>query len=332
MKHKCISVDSPYEWNEELKGIKHSLAHTRDNCYAMKLTTGYNTYLYSYENDEIKIVCPVSEREYKGYTDIVTPYGFSGFAGNYDCQEFSDHWKEFVKEKKYVCGYISMNPLFENKTYFRKEDEYISTNLYFINLDLSLTELFENLDANRKKQLRDYRSIESKFVYDRKILSEFFIENYYDFLKRIKASAANYFSRETLEYFCSLENVFMVGTGRDKKIEAVYIFGHTQHAVDCLFNIAIPEGREYSPYLLWCGVKYFKKKKIPVMNLGGGIKKDDNVALSKERFGAYKLPFVNLKQVYDKEVYNKLCSEIGSDSDDLSGYFPGYRKLVVNIY
>ena len=324
--HRCIPLNADSEWNNALKGIKHSFAHTRENCYAMSLTTGFETFLYCFENENVKIICPVAERKYNGYTDIVTPYGFSGFTGNADCHEFTVYWNEFVREKKYVCGYISMNPLLQNDTYFKNEDSYKSTNLFFIDLNLSLTELYENLDSNRKKQIKDYKSAESKFIYDRKILTEFFLNNYYDFLKRINASAANYFSRATLEYICGLENVFMAGAGTADKIEAVYIFGYTNDIGDCLFNVATPEGREYSPLLLWCGLKFFKKKKIPVMNLGGGIKEDDSVALSKERFGAYKLPFMNLKQVYDKDVYDKLCREKGIDAADMSGYFPGYRK------
>ena len=331
IKHRCISTNSKDEWEEAVNGIRHSFSHTRESCMAMKLTTGCNTYLYCYENDDTKIICPVSERVYKEYTDIVTPYGFSGYAGNNDCSEFKDHWSEFVKGKNYVSGYISLNPLFQNDSYFKKEDSYRSTNLYFIDLKLSLTDLFDNLDENRKRLIKNYRKAEAGFIYDRKILTEFFLYNYYDFLKRINASRANYFSKETLEYICSLENVFMVGAGSPDKIEAVYIFGYTDYAGDCLFNVATPEGRGYSPLLLWCGLKFFKKKKIPVMNLGGGIKEDDSVALSKERFGAFKLPFLNLKQIYDKTVYEKLCNETGADANDLKGYFPAYRSSELRI-
>ena len=55
IKSRCISLESPSEWKEALKGINHSFAHTWENCYAMNLTTGYNTYLYCFEKDEIKI-------------------------------------------------------------------------------------------------------------------------------------------------------------------------------------------------------------------------------------------------------------------------------------
>jgi len=326
VKHRCISLESPSEWKEALKGIKHSFAHTWESCYAMNLTTGYSTYLYCFEKGNVKILCPVAEREYNGYKDIVTPYGFSGFVGNEDYSDFKNYWKEFVEEKNYVCGYISLNPVLQNGSYFSNEDSFSSASLYFIDLKLSLTELFENLDANRRRQLKNYRKIEASFVYDKKILKDFFIDNYYDFLKRINASSENYFSKETLEYICSLENVFMVGVGKNNKTEAVYIFGYTEYVGDCLFNIATIEGREYSPHLLWCGLKFLRSKKIPVMSLGGGSETNDSIDKSKQRFGSYGLPFVNLKQVYNSNVYEKLCNEKGVDSFDRSGYFPVYRK------
>jgi hypothetical protein len=324
-KHYCIPLESSDEWKDALKDIKHSYYHTRENSYAMSLTTGYKTFLYLFENDGIKITCPLSERHYNGRTDIVTPYGFSGFAGNKNYPDFKNYWNEFVKEKKYVCGYISLNPLTENATYYEQEDSFKSTQLYFMNLKLSLTELFENLDTNRRKQIVNFKKAESEFIYDTEEIRRFLTENYIDFLKRINASKANYFTRETLEYICSLENVYMVGAGSHGKTEAVYIFAYTEFEGTCLFNVALPEGRIYSPLLLWSGLKFFRRRKIPVMNLGGGLKEDDNVAMSKERFGAYKLPLINLKQIYDPAVYHMLCSEKGKESVNRQGYFPAYR-------
>ncbi|MEO8399065.1 MAG: hypothetical protein ABI550_04520, partial [Ignavibacteriaceae bacterium] len=184
-----------------------------------------------------------------------------------------------------------------------------------------------NLDSNRKKQLKHFRKIESSFIYDRKILTEFLLNTYYNFLNKVNASTVNYFNKETLKYICSLENIFMVGAGGANNPEAVYIFSYTPYIADCLINVAVPEGREYSTLLFWGGLKYFRSKKIPLINLGGGVKLHDKIALSKERFGGYKLPFKSLKQIYDLNAYNKLCIEKGVDPDDLSGYFPPYRKV-----
>ncbi|MBS1516786.1 MAG: hypothetical protein JSS91_01725 [Bacteroidetes bacterium] len=323
--YRLIPADSA-EWDLLLKDIPHSFAHTRDNCFAMSLTTGFKTFLFVFEKDNVRIVCPLSERSFRGYTDIVTPYGFSGFTGNGVHPDFLSSWNEFTKQNNYICGYISLNPLFESPDYYKESDTFTNTNLYFIDLRLSLTELFENLDSNRKRIIRNFRKEEAGFTYDRNTLTEFFVNNYYDFLKRINASEANYFKRETLELICSLENIFMAGAVENERIVAVYIFAHTEYSADCLFNVAVPEGRKYTPTLFWAGLKYFRSRKIPALNLGGGLKEDDNVALSKERFGGYKLPFRNLKQIYRREIYDSLCSDLNIDNEDLKGYFPAYRK------
>ena len=315
-------IEERDQWNKLLKGTRHSYYHTWEHCYAMYLTTNYPTFLYCYEKENVKIICPVSERIFGDYVDIVTPYGFSGFSGDIDCTEFPDHWQEYAKNHDYVCGYISLNPIFSKKSYYNQRDASIRTDLYFLDLTQSLTQLYDNLDSNRKRQIKDYRSAESKFVYDKDILTEFFIDNYYSFLDRINASEANYFSETTLRFICSLENVFMVGARDSGKITAVYIFAYTQNCGECLFNVALPEGRHHSPTLLWCGLKFFRSKKIPMMNLGGGSNIDDSIALSKQRFGAVAYPFVNLRQIYDQKVYDLLSKKFPGKE----GYFPSYRS------
>lgn len=324
--HRCIPLDFQDEWKDALKDLKHSFFHTWENCLAMSLTTGYKTYLYLFEYDGIKIACPLSEREYSGYTDIVTPYGFSGFTGNKEYPDFIRYWKEFVREKNYVCGYLCLNSYTSDETYYNSGDAFISTNLYFIDLRKSLTDIFENLDSNRRKQLRDFKKAEASFIYDRKLLTDFLLNNFNEYLKRINASKANFFSDETLRALCSFENVFVTGAGDGGKIDAVYLFGYTEHTGDCLLNVANENGRKYSSLLFWRGLKFFKSKKINLMNLGGGNKTDDSVALSKERFGAYKLPLVNLKQIYDEDTYKKLCAEKNIIQTERDGYFPAYRK------
>jgi hypothetical protein len=290
----------------------------------MHLTTGFTTYLYCCEADNVRIVCPIAEREFEGHVDIVTPYGFSGFVGNGHCPEFPFHWKQFVEERGYVCSYIALNPIFATDAYFNSKEIYQSNTLYFLDLTRRIEELLSNLDRNRKRELKHFDK--TAFVLDRDALVNFFLETYPEFLQRVQASPAAYFTRETLTSLCSLDNVVIVGAGTADKIEAVYIFGHTRYAGDCLFNVAVPEGRHHATSLLWWGVNYLKSKQIPVLNLGGGTRENDSIAQSKERFGPIKLPFRALKQVYDQEIYEELCRRRGADPADRTGYFPAYRS------
>ena len=122
MRHKCIPIEAPGPWNDALCGIPHAFAHTWESCYAMRLTTGYPTYLYCFENASVRIVCPIAERRSDEGIDIVTPYGFSGFAGTADCTDFPRYWREFVRERGYIAGYISLNPALENRSYYDREE------------------------------------------------------------------------------------------------------------------------------------------------------------------------------------------------------------------
>jgi hypothetical protein len=323
-RQKCIPLDSPAEWKEALVGIRHAFSHTWENCYAMQLTTGFRTYLYSFEMGSVRIVCPIAEREFDGYIDIVTPYGFSGFVGNHDCPQFPYHWRQFVQERGYICGYIALNPIFETSTYFDLNEAYRSNILYFLDLTFGIDKLFANLDRNRKRELKDFEKI--PFVLDRNALINFFLEAYPHFLRRVQASPATYFTTETLTSLFSLNNVTIVGAGTPHRIEAVYVFACTPYAGDCLFNVARPEGRHHATKLLWWGVNYLKSKGVPMLNLGGGVRENDSVAQSKERFGPIKLPFRALKQVYNHGIYEKLCRQRDVDAGERAGYFPGYRS------
>ena len=324
---KCISLGSPTEWKDALKGIKHAFAHSWENSHAMRLTTGFNTYLYCFESNHVRIVCPIAEREFEGHVDIVTPYGFSGFVGNGNCSDFSRYWREFISKRGYVCGYIGLNPIFENKTYFGGNELYSYNSIYALDLGLSHNELFSKLSENRKRQLKEWKKISGNLVVEKYALIEFFLEHYVEFFREKKAATAYAFSAATLESLFALANVVMVGAGSAERVEAATVFTYTPYVADFLFNIALPQGRHHSAALIWYGVNYFKSIGIPILNLGGGVRANDSLAEFKQRFGGKKFTLSCLKQIYDAAMYAALCAEMGADPADRTGYFPAYRSL-----
>jgi hypothetical protein len=292
----------------------------------MQQTTGFTTYLYCFETDNVRIVCPIAEREFEGYIDIVTPYGFSGFVGNGDCADFPRYWREFVRERWYVCGYVGLNPMFENKTYFDTNEQYSYNNIYVLDLTLSQDKLFSNLSTNRRRQLKEWERTSASLVLERRVLTDFFLANYVEFFRRKEAAPVYSFSATTLESLFALDNVMMVGAGPPERVEAATVFVYTPYVADFLFNISLPKGRHHSAALIWYGVNYFKSIGIPKLNLGGGVRADDSLAEFKQRFGGNKLPLSCLKQIYDQAAYTALCDRVGVNSTDRTGYFPAYRS------
>jgi hypothetical protein len=328
-KHKCIALDSPAEWKKALEGIRHAFAHTWENCHTMRLSTGFNTYLYCLETENMRVVCPIAEREFGGRVDIVTPYGFSGFVGTGDCADFPRYWREFVRERGYVCGYIGLNPIFENTTYFDPDELYAYNNIYILDLTLSREELFSKLDRNRKRQLKEWETISADLLLEKHALKDFCLANYSEFFRQKGATSAYAFSSATFESLFMLDSVLVVGAGSVEKIEAAIVFTYTRYAADALFNISLPEGRRHSAALHWYGVDYFKAMGVPILNLGGGVRANDRLAEFKERFGGKKLALSCLKQVYDAATYADLCVRVGADPTDRTGYFPPYRSTGV---
>jgi len=320
IKQDCIPLESPSGWKEALKGIKHSFGQTWENCYAMHLTTGFKTYLYCFESENIRIVCPFAEREFDGYIDILKPFGFSGFVANGDCPEFSHYWKEFVRQKGYICGYLGLDPIFNYGTHFDPDEVFQYDTIHVLDLTPGLDELWANLSTNRKRQLRDWDNIRPNLAIEKSTLTDFFLANYADFFRRKDAARFYFFSRDTLSFLFSLDNVLIVGAPNSEKVEAVSVFTYTAHVGEYLFNVSLPEGRHHSAALLWYGVNYLKSLQIPLLNMGGSS------AEFKRRFGAKELPLRCLKQVYEPEIYDKLCRRANADPKDMTGYFPAYRK------
>lgn len=324
--HDCIYLNNPLKWTEVLRNIKHSFFHTWDSCYAMHLTTGFKTYLYHFETESAQILCPIHERELNGYIDITTPYGFGGFVGNGYCHNFSHFWQEFVKSKNYICGYIGLNPIFDDYTYFQQYEYLFSNQTYCIDLGSDSEVIFSRLSQNRKRQIKEWEKNLSVVKLEKELLVNFFLNIYPEFMKTRNASKVYSFSQETLSFLLSLENIFMVGAGTGSEVEAVSLFAYTPYVGDFLFNVSLPEGKNYSTGLIWQAIKYLKSLQIPLLNLGGGVRENDNLAQFKERFGANKLPLGCLKQVYQPEIYEELCKGANANPNDMTGYFPAYRK------
>lgn len=323
----CIALDHPEAWKRALTGIPHSFGHTWENCYAMSLTSGHRTYLYCLEHEETRIVCPLAEREYNGALDIVKPFGFSGFVGHGNWEEFQHHWKQFTRERGYVCSYLGINPVFDHGASFNPAELFQYDTVHLLDLTLDDAELWRNLSTNRKRQLRDWQQVSGNLVFQQEQLVDFFLAHHREFFSRKGADQCYHFSDETLSFLFDLDNVVLVGIGGSRGIEAVSVFAYTADLGEYLFNVSLPEGRDHSVPLIWFGVNHLKRLGIPLLNLGGGR---GGVGESKRRYGGRELPLRCIKQVYDQHRYRLLCQKAGVDPDTASGYFPAYRKALLH--
>jgi len=323
VKQSLIPLNERKAWLAALEHVPYAFGHTWESCYAMSLTTGYDTYLYHLEDNGVHIICPISHRAYKGNIDVFTPYGFSGFISNSEYPAFDDIWNKFAQSQQYVCGYFTLNSIL-TKSNFPIEDATSENLLYVLDLTLSINQLYSNMSTNRKRQVKKHKDILDFLSMEKSILKPFFITKFHDFFKDREAGLFSGLALETLEYLIDLENVKLIGIVKDGKVEAVSVFAYTPYVAEYLFNISISEGRSHTVPLLWEGIRVLKESGTTFLNLGGGLKKGDSLSEFKERFGAEIYPLTVLKQVYNRKIFNELCEEAGVTVQER--YFPPYRK------
>jgi hypothetical protein len=292
----------------------------------MYLTTGFPTYLYTIDIGDVRIVCPIAERTFAGYSDIVTPYGFSGFVGTGPCPAFPGAWNDFVKQKGYVCGYIGLSPIFQDVSYLPASDAYRHNDIYLLDLSLPQSQLYANMSPTRRYDLRHWQDDISRLTLVKSAGREFFLSNYHSFMQSRNASRAYEFSEATLSFLLDLPSVFIVAVRIAGSVEAVSVFSYTQDVGDYLFNVSLPEGRQFSALLIWHGANHLKSLGVPLLNLGGGVRADDGVSAFKRRFGGRRIPMQALKQIYRPQVYEELCRQANAAPHDNTGYFPAYRR------
>jgi hypothetical protein len=320
-RHELIPLEDGERWTAALAEVPHGPAHSLGFCRAVQLTSRAPTYLYRYQSRSGRVVCALSEREHAGEVDVTTPYGFGGFAPSGDWGDFDSDWREFARERGWVCGYIALNPVFAEAGPFRTEEVVVHNRLFVLDLRQSPERLWAGLSRNRRRQLRDASG--EQLELDRSRLGRFLVDEYAGFFARKGAGSATDFRPETIAALAGLDHVLLVGAGADT-LEAVAAFGYTAHGADALLAVSRPGGERHSVQLYWWAIGRLRELGVPTLNLGGGVREGDEIAEFKRRFGAAEQPLASLRQVYRPDVYERLCAEAGV-SPERSGWFPPYR-------
>lgn len=323
---ELIPLSEPARWQASLQGVPHAFGHTWESCYAMQLTTGYPTYLYIWQSGAAKVICPIAERTYQGYTDVVTPYGFSGFVGTAPFLDCLTDWHRFAVQAGYVCGYIGLNPVLTIQVALGAVDAFVTNRLYVMNLQLPVDELYQKLSQNRKRVLKAFAKQEYSYSFNKEKLKIFFLTHYHAFFARKKAAATYNFSLSTLATLLAIDRVLLIGYLEEGEVKAVAVLAYTQYMGEYLFSLTLPGYEDQTTPLLWYGALRLKEKQVPYLNLGGGATPGDSIATFKQRFGASDLPLTCLKQVYQETLYAALCAQAQVDPADKQGYFPAYRR------
>lgn len=324
---RLIPLSDPDGWDEALMGIGHAFAHRHDNCAAFSLSQAEPAFLYSAVAPGGRVAVPLALRSKAGHKDLVSPYGFSGFAGSGRIDGFEELFTAFARAQGWVCGFIAQHPKV-TLSYFDQEAECDCNRLtrlaYVIDLSVSEEEMVRRLSQNRRRQMRGWSR--SDLSFDRDEILAFILANRKAFYAARSASTVYDFADATWRALAASPNTLLIGRRLEGRIVAGSVFAWQGEIGDYLFNISVPEGQPASAQLIWEAAVRMKAAGITSLNLGGGIAEGDGVAQFKQRFGPQRLPLLALQQVYCKEVFCSLCQSAKVPAEIGQGFFPPYYK------
>ena len=273
----------------------------------------------------------LSERQKEvGIADLVSPYGFGGFAGNQDflrSKKIRDAFIDFGKSDGYATAYILQNPMLElPKLYW--EDYLDSSHLvYKIDLTMNIASLWNAMSKTHRYEIKRFEHEKSaRLIFDRSMLAPAVKNLYQETLRRVDAADVYNFPDETLDILMDSSKALLIGVEDEQGIQAVSIFLHTEFTAEYFLNATTLQGRKYSRKILWQAIETLKNLEVASLNLGGGVKPGDSLDDFKRRFGGKALNGQALKIIFNQNAYDVLCEKYNTENHRAAGYFPPYWR------
>ena len=281
-------------------------------------------YVKLYENESGKALCavcsedenillmPFIRKEIDSFYDFETAYGYGGPISNTDDAEWINKalccMQAFLKEERYICGFIRFHSLLENASLCEKQiNTFFDRNTVAIKTNLPEAEIWaDQITSKNRNMIRKAEKNELiyKAEYDFASIDEF-ITLYNTTMRRLKAEDFYFFNNNYYKDFVDkFQGKAFLGTVRKEGkliCAALFMYSgnyghyHLEGSNHDYSNLAA------NNLLLWKTALELGKLGVKEFHLGGGYNSDTNNSLLK-----FKKSFSNnLKKFYiGKWIFN----------------------------
>ena len=329
LKNRIIDLKEKEEWENILRGLKYPLYFNYDYCYWMSRKLKKDIYLYEGNFDDKRVVAVFCKRiKYKNYVDIYTPNGYSGIITNFNIDSnpnIVDKVFEYFKEQGFITYFAMQHPLFKLSNNIEKWNDtiYEYRDLYVIDLNLDLKQLWENISKTYRYEIRKNEKL-IKIIRKKDNDMIDILKSLYDMtIKRVKANDIYYYSKDDFKEMLKINNVEIIAVLLKNKIKAISVFIYDNDIAEYFINAAEEDGKTFTKNIIWEAIKIFKENGLKYINLGGGIKDNDGLSFFKKHIGGKEIRNQVIRKVIDDNKYKELCEKFDVKYKD-SGYFPPY--------
>lgn len=276
--------------------------------------------------------------KYRGYYDIVTPYGYGGpiiincLAKVKLIESFKKYMNKIFEEQNIVSEVIRYHPIDKNYLDF---DSYCMSDFIRNTVCVDLTKediLYTEINKKTRNQIRKaYKeNLEIEFDFEFKTL-DLFKKMYYQTMDKNNASEYYYFSDEFFTNNTKFlkDKIIIINAYKDNIHLSASMFLISNNYMHYYLSATRNDCYKYCPvdFIIYNAILWGNNNKKNLLNLGGGFSNslDDSLYKFKRNFskeGTYE--FRLGKSIRNKKIYDALVTEKGLTNRD-SDYFPRYR-------
>jgi hypothetical protein len=337
-----VTVVGPSDrgWTDTLAEVPHDVHHVPGWSVASSPLEPGEPFAVRVVGEQGSMIVPFVRRPLDGGRwDAVSPYGYAGPAlaeGARDAAALLRDAADHLRDEGGVSWFVRLHPILDAwvassadlSPHLREHGEVVS-----INLTLGDDEFTAGL---RKGHRSDIRRGESGGVRVRRG------DHYTDLGTFVALHQGTMAQREAAEYHRFGPDYFAAlaeGLGDDLVVLLAEFNG--QAVAGALFTFAEASGiagyhlagsvprpqRGATKLLIAEGRRIGRELGCTRLLLGGGLgAAEDALFAFKAGFSADRHRFMTLRLMLDSEEYARRCAVVGADPEDLSGYFPAYRR------
>jgi len=317
-----VNVDDKNAWNECIYNLNLSVYFTHE--YATIIKDNYNSdiNILKMSNSTDGVILIYTKRsKIEPYQDIYSPYGMDGIFLWGDNQiETILNLNNYLKTKNFITYYQQTHPSYNFDTSLISS----SRTVYVLNIQSHLQIIWNKLHNNHRYEISKIEKSNFNIIHDTHELSLSINKLYTSTLNRVNANEIYYFKNESLIKLISSPISYSIGIKTDCDIDCILIFLIKDNWAEYYINASSDKGRSFTRFLIWQSIQHLKQIGIQYINLGGGVRDQDDLENFKKRFGGERANLNTINGITCKSEYQNLCNLFDIDTE--SNYFPPYWK------
>lgn len=291
---KLIKIKNKSIWDKTIKKEKiNSPGHSIDYAILEHLHTSKDTFLLTFYENKKKKICPFHMESNNNYKRLFSLRGYSGF--NYDLDRNTlDKLKTALRKKNINSIYFTNNPFMNTKVKEIKGFSKYKNNTYLMDLKKDLKTIEKESHSLIKRNLKKSNNIDFKIMINDKAINNDIKKLYNENLNRLGLSKEDLFTEKSINYLLEkFDKVLIISSLVKDKPVCVSFFNYHGENANYLTTFSKKDYNILTTRNIFEAITILKKKRINLLNFGGGVKNNPGIELFKSRLATYK------KEIYE---------------------------------